>query len=240
MPDAIRTLVVDDEPIARRTLELLLAQDPDIEWLGACVALEAERAIAEQRPDLLFLDVEMPELDGFSLLERVGLETVPAVVFVTAFPRHALKAFDVDAVDFLLKPFDDARFAETLRRAKAALVRASPDPDTPRHTLRLVVRHSGRIRVIDVADVDWIEAADYYACLHVGEQGYLVRQTMTELERSLDPARFFRVHRSSIVNLARVREATADSVRLDRVKLRMSQGRLEALHRRLSGGPSRG
>lgn len=237
--------MVDDEPIARQTVRLLLARDPDIELIGACDAVEAERVIARDRPDLLFLDVEMPEVDGFTLLERIGIETVPAVVFVTAFPRHALRAFDVDAVDFLLKPFDDARFVEALRRAKATLVRHGAHPDgASRHAQRLVVRHSGRISVVDVGDVDWIGAADYYACLHVADKTYLVRQTMNQLEGSLDPTRFFRIHRSTIVNLDRVREVRPGSggghatACLDGARLRMSRGRLAELQRRLSSLPS--
>lgn len=121
MAKRIRTLIVDDEPIARRTLRLLLASDPDIELVGECDGVEAVALIETSRPDLLFLDVQMPEVDGFQVLERAGIETVPAVVFVTAYGQHALRAFEVDAVDYLLKPFDDERFATTLRRVKSSL-----------------------------------------------------------------------------------------------------------------------
>jgi two-component system LytT family response regulator len=144
----------------------------------------------------------MPELNGFELLGQVGIETVPAVVFVTAHDRHALKAFEVDAVDFLLKPFDDERFAAAMRRVRAALAGAAG----PAYLRRFVVRTGERIAVLDAHSVDWIEAADYYASLHVGDRTYLVRQTMSELARALDPAQFFRLQRSAIVNLDRVRE----------------------------------
>ena len=245
MPSPIRALVVDDEPIARRTLRLLLAEDPDVELIGECEATEAARLIPEQRPDLLFLDVQMPELDGFSLLERVGIEAVPAVVFVTAHDRHALRAFDVDAVDFLLKPFDDRRFAEAMRRVKVALagsrdnVAASGAGAKP-YARRFVVRLAGRITVVQAADIDWIEAADYYACLHVGDKSYLLRQTMHDLEGSLDPAQFFRIHRSAIVNVDRVRDLVpgaggqSATVCLDGARLRMARGRLSELRRRLA------
>ena len=250
----VRTLVVDDEPIARRTLCLLLARDPEVELVGACDAVAAIEVIPRERPDLLFLDIQMPELDGFGLLERVGVETVPAIVFVTAFEQHALRAFDVDAVDYLLKPFDDERFALALRRAKAALLRdgsapADPAPGAvvaaaaiataPSYLRRFVVRVGDRINLVRVADVDWVEAADYYARLHARKQTWLVRQSMGDLERDLDPAQFFRIHRSSIVNLDRIRELVPhfkgeySVVMLDGTTLRMSRGRLDELQRRL-------
>jgi two-component system LytT family response regulator len=245
MADAIRTLIVDDEPIARRTLRLLLEDADGFELIGACDGVEALEVIPRERPDLLFLDVLMPGVDGFELLERVGVETVPAVVFVTAHDRHALRAFDVDAVDFLLKPFDDRRFATTLRRVRTALARGTPDPAgaagaAPRHLRRLVVRLGDRITVVNVDEIDWIESADYYACLHVGERTHLVRRTMADLDRGLDPRRFFRLHRSAIVNLARVRDVVADPAGDHRVRLRsgvalpIARGRLRTLRRRLA------
>jgi len=253
MPRKIRALVVDDEPIARRTLRLLLAEESEVELIGECGSVEALEIIPRERPDLLFLDVQMPEVDGFQLLERVGIETVPAVVFVTAWDRHARKAFDVDAVDFLLKPFDDERFAAAMRRVRLALSQQASAPagtgdarspaeqaEPPRYLRRLLIRVGDRLTVLDVNDVDWIEAADYYASLHARGGTHLVRQTMADLERSLDPARFFRLHRSSIVNLDRIRQMVPHVkgeyavVLHDGTTLRMSRGRLEELQGRLS------
>jgi len=249
MAERIRTLIVDDEPIARRTLRLLLEPDPDLELIGECDGIGALEWIPRDRPDLVFLDVQMPGVDGFELLERVGIETVPAVVFVTAHERHALRAFDVEAVDYLLKPFDDDRFATTLRRVKSALLGPVAGA-TGRHLRRLVVRLADRTTVVNVEDVDWIEAADYYACLHAGGETHLVRRTMAELERALDPDRFFRVHRSAIVRLERVRDVRADgggehSVELrDGTTIRLAQGKLRELERRLAAletpGPGTG
>jgi two-component system, LytTR family, response regulator len=248
MADAIRAVVVDDEPIARRTLRLLLERDPEVELIADCDSVAAIPIIREQRPDLLFVDVQMPELDGFQLLERVGIETVPAVVFVTAHDQHALRAFEVDAVDYLLKPFDDERFAVTLRRVKAALARSEAigeRPATPagegRYARRLVIRQGDRLTIVRVEDVDWIEAADYYACLHVGTKTHLLRQTMADLERSLDPARFFRLHRSAIVHLERIRELVPHAkgeyaaILEGGATLRVGRGRFEELQRRLTG-----
>ena len=247
MSRPIRAMVVDDEPLARRALRALLAEDPDVELVGEHDGVEALEAIPQARPDLLFLDVQMPGVDGFTLLERVGVESIPAVVFVTAFDRHALRAFDMDAVDYLLKPFDDARFALALGRAKEALrdVVAGASPPTtsgegpPRHLRRFVVRSGDRILIVRVADVDWIEAADYYARIHVGARGHLLRQTMGELEAGLDPAQFFRVSRSAIVNLDRIRELVPlfkgeySAVLADGTRLRLPRGRLEELRARL-------
>lgn len=247
MTDRIRTFVVDDEPIARRTLRLMIAADSELELIGECEALEAAERIPRERPDLLFLDVQMPGLDGFELLERVGVETVPAVVFVTAYDRHALRAFEVAATDFLLKPFDDERLAATLRRVKAELARgrdagARVAPGAGEAAVwlrRFVVREVDRLVVVRADDVDWIEAADYYACLHVGEKSRLLRQPMADLERKLDPAKFVRVHRSAIVNLDRVREIVPngrgeyEAVLVTGASIRLSRGRLEELERRL-------
>jgi two-component system LytT family response regulator len=249
--DVIRALVVDDEPIARRTLRLLLERDPDIELIADCDSTAAVPIIEEDRPDLLFVDVQMPGLDGFQLLERIGIETVPAVVFVTAFDQHALRAFEVAAVDYLLKPFDDERFAVTMRRVKSALASAPPPAAAreatasgeglARYARRLVIRQGDRLTIVRVEDVDWIEAADYYACLHVGAKTHLLRQTMAELERSLDPARFFRLHRSAIVNLERIHELVPHTkgeyaaILEGGASLRVGRGRFEELQRRLAG-----
>ena len=251
MARTIRAMVVDDEPLARRSLRQLLAADPEIEVVGEHDGNEALAAIPRTQPDLLFLDVQMPGVDGFTLLERVGVETIPAVVFVTAWDEHALRAFEVDAVDYLLKPFDDARFQVALGRAKAAVregaaARAAPaappgDAVPARHLRRFVVRSGERIVVVKVEDVDWIEAADYYARLHVGSRTQLLRQTMGELETALDPAQFFRLNRSAIVNLDRIRELVPHfkgeytTVLADGTRLRLARGRLDELRARLAG-----
>lgn len=226
----IRTLIVDDEPAARQGIRHLLARDPEIEVVGECAdGMSAARAILDDPPDLLFLDVQMPGQDGFALLREVGVGRVPAVVFVTAYDQYALRAFDVHAVDYLLKPFDDERFREALTRAKRqvrhgelaglrerllALLEASPAA-TARPAVpvpadgwlkRLAIRSGGRVTILSVKDIDWIEAEGDYVKIHVGNQWHLLRETMKHLETQLDPARFVRVHRSTIVNVERIRE----------------------------------
>ena len=196
-------MVVDDEPIARLALRVLLERDPEIELVADGDAAAAERLVPRERPELLFLDVHMPGLDGFELLERIGVETVPAVVFVTAWDRHAKRAFDVGAVDYLLKPFDDERFSLTLSRVKQRLDRSGPRADRLR---RLMARTGDRVTMVDLDQVDWIEAADYYVQLHVGKKSYLLREPMRDLEARLDPRRFMRIHRSAIVAIDRVAE----------------------------------
>jgi two-component system LytT family response regulator len=216
----IRTLIVDDEPLARQRLRRLLEADPDIAILGECG--DGDDAVAKLRalrPDLAFLDVQMPVLDGFGVIEALAGTDLPVVIFVTAHDRYALKAFEVHALDYLLKPFDKARFAAALARAKAQVRqgnaaglserlqellqgmparRAGPD--------RLVVKSGGRIYFVPVDDIDWIEAAGNYLRLHVGKDDHLLRESLTALEKKLDPAHFVRIHRSTIVNLARIRE----------------------------------
>ena len=198
-----RTLIVDDEPLARESIRVLLERDRDIEIVGECSGVDAAAIIARARPHIMFLDVQMPEVDGFDLLGRIGEAAVPAVVFVTAYDAFAIKAFEVHALDYLLKPFDDARFLRTLAHAKER-VQAPPKPAGFRQ--RFLVRVRERIVVVNAADIDWIEAADYYVSIHSGGHSYLLREPLAELEKSLDPAVFFRVHRSAIVNLGRVRE----------------------------------
>jgi len=200
---AIRVLIVDDEPPARRNLAILLQRNPQIARIDECGSgREALAAIRAAPPDLLFLDVQMPECDGFDVIEMLGGALPPAVVFVTAHDEYALRAFDVGALDYLLKPFDDARFERALQRAKARL--ASADPLVAAPPQRLVVRSTGELRFIDVRDIDWIEAADYYAALHVGGRTHLLRRALADLESDLLAAGFCRVHRSAIVNLQRV------------------------------------
>lgn len=204
----IRTLVVDDEPLARSSVRQLLRDDPAIEILGECGSgAEAIARIREDKPDLVFLDVQMPEVDGFDVLEMLGTEMPPAVVFVTAYNQYALRAFDAGALDYVLKPFDNARFALALSRAKARIAAPARKQRTPE---RLAIKSAGQVLFVSVAEIDWIEAADYYACLHVGPKSHLLRRSLADLEHDLANTVFCRIHRSTIVNLERVRGMTAD------------------------------
>jgi two-component system LytT family response regulator len=203
VPAKIRTVIVDDEPPARRNLSLLLARDPEIEIVSECGSgPDAPAEIRRTKPDLLFLDVQMPECDGFDVLELLGSDIPPAVIFVTAYDQYAIRAFEAGALDYLLKPFDDARFALALARAKEKIASSK---NLPKKLNRLVIKSAGNVAFINLRDIDWIEAADYYAALHVGPKTHLLRRTIAELEQDLDPAAFCRIHRSTIVNLARVR-----------------------------------
>ena len=256
--DPMRTLVVDDEALARETLRRLLADDAEIDVVGDCAGgEEAARRIRESAPDIVFLDVQMPEVDGFEVLRRARPARVPAVVFVTAYDAYALRAFEVEALDYLLKPFDDERFYRTLERAKARVreqrvhrltsrlvqeLGAAPpmvEPAGPRFPERIGVKVEGRILFVRLDEVDWIEAADYCVRIHTGGRFYLLREPLRDLEARLDPARFFRVHRSALVNLARIRELQphfhGEYVVLmqDGARLRLSRGRRDALHRLL-------
>lgn len=214
-PAPIRTLIVDDEPLARDCVRLALEDDPDFLVVGECGdGRSAVDAIRRHRPDLLFLDVQMPGLDGFEVIEAVGLERMPAVVFVTAFDAHAVRAFRMHALDYLLKPFDDQRFAETRRRARQLLIETRGGETEQRlaallagrsFATRLLVRHDDRLEFLPVADVDWFEAAGNYVRAHAGARSEQVRITLTSLLERLDPAVFARIHRSAIVNLGRVR-----------------------------------
>ena len=200
---AIRALVVDDEPLARRNLTVLLHRDPDIAFVAECASgLDAVEAIKESKPDLVFLDVQMPECGGFDVLEMLGGDLPPAVIFVTAYDEYALRAFEAGALDYLLKPFVDSRFSHALSRAKDKIAHYSPlQPQAPK---RLVVKDRGHVLFLNVADIDWVEAAGYYACLHAGKDTHVVRRTLSELERDLVDEKFARIHRSIIVNLDRI------------------------------------
>jgi len=199
----IRTLVVDDEPLARSNLAVLLRLDLEIEIVGECGSgAEALAEIRRAKPDLVFLDVQMPECDGFDVLELLGKDLPPAVVFVTAYDQYALRAFEAGALDYLLKPFDNTRFARALGRAKERIAHGR---NSLRTVERLAVKSAGRICFLKLSDIDWIEAADYYACLQVGTKTHLLRRSLSELERELDRTVFCRIHRSTIVNLDRVR-----------------------------------
>jgi two-component system, LytTR family, response regulator len=224
----IRTLVVDDEAWARRNVTVLLRADPDIGSIAECSSgAEAVEIIRTSRPDLVFLDVQMPECDGFDVLELLGAELPPAIIFVTAYDKYALRAFEAGALDYLLKPFDDARFRRALQRAKDKLAHYVLVDAQPAR--RLVVRSPGEVLFVNVSDIDWIEAADYYACLHVGRNTHIIRRTLAELERDLGEENFIRIHRSIIVNLERIHGLELQSggeyevVLKSKVRLRLSR-----------------
>lgn len=199
----IRTVIVDDEPLARSNLRVLLQRDPTIDIIAECGSgPDAPAVIRQARPDLVFLDVQMPECDGFDVLELLGTELPLAIVFVTAYDQYALRAFEAGALDYLLKPFDNARFDLALSRAKYKIELGK---DHPRKFDRLTIKSAGQIAFIHLSEIDWIEAADYYAALHIGPRTHLLRRSLSDLEQDLDPSLFCRIHRSAIVNLDRVR-----------------------------------
>jgi len=216
----IRTLVADDQPIARQRILALLSDEPDIEVIAeAASGLEAVDAVRRLAPDLVFLDMQMPELDGFGVIEAVGPERMPPTIFVTAYDEYAIQAFEVHALDYLLKPFGRGRFQKALMRARQQLERDRAEAlarrlvalveelRTPRRAgERLMVRAGGRVVFVDTEQIDWVEAEGNYARLHVGQESYLLRETMANLMERLGHQRFFRIHRSRIVNLDRIRE----------------------------------
>jgi two-component system LytT family response regulator len=227
-PAPIRALVVDDESLARRNLTVLLRRDPDIGSIAECDSgLEAIEEIRKSKPDLLFLDVQMPECGGFDVLEMLGSNLPPTIIFVTAYDEYALRAFEAGALDYLLKPFDDARFNRAMNRAKEKLAHYLPQQQ--RAAERLVVKSQGRVLFLNIADIDWIEAAGYYACVHVGNDTHILRRSLLDLEQDLGDATFIRIHRSTVVNLARIRglelQAGGDYevVLQSKVRLRLSR-----------------
>jgi two-component system LytT family response regulator len=251
----LRVAVVDDEPLARQRIEDLLAKEKDVTIVGtASNGNEAVDIIHSAAPDLVFLDVQMPVLNGFQVVEAIGAEQMPATVFVTAFDQFALKAFDVAAVDYLVKPFDDERFTQALRRARKSIevhdvgrmtqrlltllaTERPPDPEPPKREYldRISVESRGQTRVVPVSKIDYITASGPYAELHVGERTFAVRERMQTLEEKLDPKLFFRTHRSVIVRLDRIdtllRASGGDyAVRLkDGTELNLSRTRREEL-----------
>ena len=217
---SLTTLIVDDEPLAREGLRALLSTDPEVSSiLEARDGREAVAAIRESNPDLVFLDVQMPEMDGFEVVQKIGAEHMPAVVFVTAHDQYAIRAFEINALDYLLKPVIEERFVKALVRAKS-LIRSSVAADSKREIIdllatiasprsyvkRLAVRSGGKTVFVDVEDVDWIEAAENYVELHAGRVSHLLHVTMNNLQKSLDPEIFLRIHRSIIVNLGRIKD----------------------------------
>ena len=239
MSDVLRVAIVDDEPLARDAIRVLLKNDREVRIVGEAGGADAAAAlIARTHPDLMFLDVQMPEADGFALLDRIGPDAVPSIVFVTAYDRYALRAFEVHALDYLLKPFDDRRFAEALARAKERARGKLPSRIAEllagRTPKRFLIPVRGKSVVVDADRIDWVEAADYYVSLHEGKQTHLLRQTMDEIEAQLDTQKFFRVHRSAIVNLGRVREVhplfrgDCELVLVDGTRVRLSRSRRKA------------
>ncbi len=199
----IRALIADDEPLARKKIRTLLAREPDVEVAGECGSgPEALELIRDLDPNLVFLDIEMPELDGLALLQGLGPRPTPAVIFVTAYDEYAVRAFDVQALDYLLKPIDRRRFQTALERARDHL-RVSGERAAPPLT-RLLVKTGDRTQVLKVDDVDWVETADNYVKVHALGQTHLLRETLAHLRSRLDPARFVRIHRSAMVNVDRI------------------------------------
>jgi two-component system, LytTR family, response regulator len=215
----LTALIVDDEPLAREGLAMLLLRDPDFDAVHeAKDGPEAVAAIRKLHPDIVFLDVQMPELDGLGVIAEIGADDMPATVFVTAYDQYAIRAFEINAVDYLLKPVTGERFARCLERIKRTVF-AKPAKDTqrilslletmtaPRRPLkRLAVRSTGKTTFVDVDDIDWIEAAENYVELHIGRSSHLVHTTLNNIEKALDPDSFVRIHRSIIVNSRKIKE----------------------------------
>jgi two-component system LytT family response regulator len=256
----IRTLIVDDEPLARERLRKLLEAEPDIEIVGeGADGTDALDLVKRERPDLIFLDVQMPELDGFGVVGRLEGENVPAVIFVTAYDRFALKAFEVHALDYLLKPFDRDRFRKALDRARhlvqqrqtgdlsrrlsSLITDLKSEKAEPKYLDRLAVKTEGRVLFFKIDDIDWIEAADNYVNIHVGNESHLHRETMASIESKLPPTRFLRISRSTIVNVERIREMQpmfhGDYVVILKTgaRLGLSRSYRDKLHHLLGKGP---
>lgn len=222
MTDApvIRVLLVDDEPLAREMVREMLLDDPDVEIIGECVnGREAVETIKITSPDLLFLDVQMPEVDGFGVLEALDKTRIPYVIFTTAYDQYAVRAFEVHALDYILKPFDRERFAASWERAKKQIFRDRNRGVDQRllallqelkvgksYLERLVIKSGGRIFFLETSEIDWIEAEGNYVSVHSGKKAHLLRETISSLESQLDPKKFVRIHRSSVVRIDRIQE----------------------------------
>jgi two-component system LytT family response regulator len=217
----IRVLIVDDEPLAREKIRGLAAADPDLRVVGECTnGAEAIEAIQSIRPDLILLDVQMPEVGGFAVLEALKDEGLPPVIFITAYDHYAVRAFEFHALDYLLKPFDRERFRAAIDRAKRQIRRESVDgldarilalleqmrEQPARYSERLVVKTGGRVFFLNTDEIDWIEAEGNYVSIHTGKKAYLLRETISSLEAQLDPKDFIRIHRSAIANINRIKE----------------------------------
>jgi len=222
--DKIRTLIIDDEPLARKRLAGLLKEHSEFSIIGECSnGLDAVAAIQSHTPDVVFLDMQMPDLDGLGVLQQLGTENLPVIIFVTAYDTYAVKAFEVHAVDYLLKPFDDERFEQTIAYVKLHLRRkvaddlgsrltalyhdlASQRQPATSPTERIPIKSAGRVFFLNTSDIDWLEAEGNYVSLHAGKASHLVRDTMSVMEAKLDSKKFLRIHRSVIVNTLRIKE----------------------------------
>jgi two-component system LytT family response regulator len=243
----IRALIIDDEPVARNIIKEFLRDDEDLEIVGECGSgSEAFESIPEQKPDLIFLDIQMPEMDGFEVIEALGRENLPHIIFVTAYNQYAIKAFEINALDYLLKPFDKERFRKALLRAKE-MIRANETIDDKIKNLvtkfrdekkyldRILIKNGGRIFFLKAVEINWIEAAAYYANLHTAKESHLIRDTLNNLENKLDPAVFIRIHRSYIVNIEFIKELQPWSknsyvvILKDNTKLNLSRNYRERL-----------
>ena len=216
----IRTLIVDDEPLARQGISRFLAQDPEIEIVAECGdGVEAIARIRDEKPDLVFLDVQMPELNGFEVLQSLEEKDIPFVIFVTAYDQYAVKAFQVHALDYLLKPFDKERFHEALQRAKSQVREKGEDEirekllsllkdqtASGQYLERVMVKSAGRISFLRADEIDWVEAQGDYVCLYSHGKKHLLREKIGDIEQQLNPNRFIRIHRSTIVNVDRIKE----------------------------------
>ncbi len=240
----MRTLIVDDEVLARRGLRVRLAKIEGVSIVGECASgREAVAAIRSLSPDLVFLDVQMPGLDGFGVVEAVGVAHMPTTIFVTAYDTHALRAFDAQALDYLLKPIDDERFDTAVERAKRRVAERLAGDGGGRlaaalaelRTRRLLIKDRGRVVILNEADVDWVEAEGDYVRVHTAGRGHLLRETMSAMAERLDPTHFARIHRSAIVNVSRIRELKPHPNReytvvlRDGTRLRLSRGYRDAL-----------
>jgi len=261
--EAIRTLIVDDEPAARAALQSLLANDREIAVIGECAdGRSAVERIEREHPDLVFLDVQMPGMNGFDALRALEVAELPEVVFVTAYDEYAVRAFDVHAADYLLKPFSDERFRLALTRAKQQVRRrrlgelsdrlttlldtvgrgGAAAASASQYLRRLVIKSGGRATILPVRDIDWIEAEGDYVKIHTGKVSHLLRETMKRLEVQLDPARFVRIHRSTIVHIERIKEIQpyfhGEYVVLlqDGTSLKLARGYRQHLETALGGG----
>jgi two-component system LytT family response regulator len=217
---SIRALIVDDEPLARRSIRRFLGRSVGVEVIGECGDGDsAVEIIRKHKPDLVFLDVQMPEMTGFDVIRKIGPEAMPVTIFVTAYDHYALRAFDANALDYLLKPFSRERFDLALKRAKervagrmdlnslrAALARLGRSRAQPHYLDRLTIVKNGRIRLLDVSEVDWIAARGNYVRVHTRHGHHEIRETLTNLAANLNPREFLRIHRSTIVNVRRIRE----------------------------------
>ncbi len=216
----LKLLIVDDEPLARERIREMLRADPQIEIIGDCSnGDDAIEAVKTSRPDLLLLDIQMPGTDGFGVLEALDPSEIPCVIFITAYDQYAVKAFEVYALDYLLKPFDRERFSKAIERAKQhifkernkslterVLAALNEIKNKPEYLERLVIRTNGHIFFIKTEEIDWLEAEGNYVRLHSGKESYLLRDAISSLETQLDPKKFLRIHRSAIVNINRIQE----------------------------------